>query len=303
MEFREESLRHRRDEGAVRRRGQVVDPALLRWPSLLMASLLAVLLFSSFASHNEVSRGAIVTRVEGTAYLSALRTALVAEQRVSAGELVLEGQLLMRLEDESLQRELALSRQAFDDATVAMLRTPRDLASKQRVRDARFELRRREAESRTLEVRSPVDGRVSSVRVDRGLLVEAGDLLVTVGALEAPLLATAWFPSHQAASIEAGDLLKSHFGEEGRPCWFQITEVAREAVSPGAPRRRSGLWTGAGEATESGSNVVVVEARRVQSEGHCRELVDGVRGQAEAVLRRRSVFGGVLEGLGLRTRS
>lgn len=268
-----------------------------------MASLLVGVLFSSFASHNEVSRGAIVTRVEGSAYLSALRTAHVAERTVSAGDLVSEGQLLMRLEDESLERELALSRQAFDDATIAMLRTPGDLVSKKRVRDARFELRRREAESRTLEVRSPVDGRVSSVRVDRGLLVEAGDLLVTVGAVDAPLLATAWFPGHQAASIEMGDLLKSHFGEQRRPCWFQITEIANEAVSPGAPRRRSGLWTGIGEATEPGQNVVVVEARRVQGEGHCTELVDGVRGQAEAVLSRRSVFEGVLEGLGLRTRN
>jgi hypothetical protein len=302
VEFRAESIRHSRDDASIRRRGQVADPALLRWPSLLVASLIGALLFAAVASHDEVSRGSIVTRIESSAYLSALRTAQVGEQRVAAGDLVSEGQLLMRLEDESLERALRLSRQALDDATIAMLRNPRDAESRRRVRDAQFALRRGEAEARALEVRSPVDGRVSSIRVQRGVMVEAGDLLVTVGATEAPLLATAWFPGHQAASIEVGGVLKSHFGEERRPCWFRITEVAREAVSPGAPRRRSDPWSSPGDARASHDSVVVVEARRLGDERHCQELVDGVRGQAETVLRRRTVFEGVLEGLGLRTR-
>lgn len=309
MEFREACVSRIRDDSVVRHRS-LAEPSLIRLPVLLSAAMLAALVLSVVLSSNSVAQGRVVIRIPGTQFARAPAQSVVAEISVEAGQEVETGTPLMTLHDEGLARELAGARRARDEAMVAMLRAPRDAEMKRRVRDLQQALSVTEARVDQLTITSPNAGVVTAIRIEPGSPVNKGDILASIQEPGSTPEAIAYFPGHLAPSIELGDEIRVEFDDGKREAfWFTVTEVSHEAVAPSSPTRRSALSQsdGSSDASEP-ETVVALHAELARgargpsspaSMATTAELVDGLVGRGELVVRRRSLLVRVLEGLGM----
>ncbi len=312
MEFREACVSRMRDDSVIRHRS-LADPRLMRLPVLLSVAMVAALVLSVILTSNNVAQGRVAIRIPGTQFARAPAQSVVAEISVDAGQEVKVGTPLMKLHDEALVRELEVARRAHDEAMVAMLRTPRDAELKRRLRDLGQALSLARARVGQLTITSPNAGIVTAIRVEAGSPVDKGDILASIQQPGSAPEAIAYFPGYLAPSIEIGDEIRVEFDDGKREAfWFTVTEVSHEALAPASPTRRSALGqistsNGVDAAPET---VVALHAtldRRVRSpmgttpsgKPTSDELVDGLIGRAELVIRRRSLFVRVLEGLGL----
>ncbi|MGH1344086.1 MAG: HlyD family efflux transporter periplasmic adaptor subunit [Nannocystales bacterium] len=316
MEFREACVSRVRNDGVARHRS-LAAPRLLRLPVLFSVALVAALLLSALLTSNNVAQGRVVIRIPGTQFARAPAPSVVADVAVEAGQHVQAGVPLMRLHDEALGRELEMARRARDEAMFAMLRTPRDVEVKRRLRDLDQALSLTEARMDQLTITSPDTGTVTAIRVEEGSVVGKGDILASIQRPGSAPEAIAYFPGHLAPRIETGDALRVEFDDGKREAfWFTVTEVDHEALAPASPTRRSALSQPNGGNTDTQPRTVVAirakfaPDRRAPASGSPTSavpaghgggdvLVDGLAGRAELVVRRRSLFLRVLEGLGL----
>lgn len=113
---------------------------------------------------------AAVRLAEATATAARARVDEVAARATRSRALAAQG-LTSALETETLDAQLAAARASAEEALA-------------RVDAARATLEERRAALARADVRSPVDGRVGQVRIERGMRLEPGDLLFVVGDLD-----------------------------------------------------------------------------------------------------------------------
>ncbi|GEM_PF-4026629 len=307
MQFRDEVHRYLRDTAYARVCPLEREPALLRLPLLLIALLCLGLLTAGMVRGDELTRGQVVVRIAGTHYIRCSIDAAVAEVYVRPGDPVVPGQLLARLEAPALDRELALAELAEREATIAMLRAPNSAPLRAAVHDRAVERRAAALRHTSAELRAREAGVVSSLRAEVGARVHSGDIVLSVDTLDptgagsdargpAPEL-VAYFPGTAAAQIEAGAAIRVRLGDRPEDTlWFEVSSVGRELVHPGSPREIAEL-----AALDSGPQPAVAVVR-----GYLRPtpgeptpvLYDGMIGEAELVLRERSLLRRGLESLG-----
>lgn len=139
-----------------------------------------------------------------------------------------------------LEAELLL-RAGLADVDVQLAETQRRLD--ERARSRRAELARASAavaEARALveraTIHSPVDGRVESLSVWPGVLVEAGQLLAQVVPIGAPRSIVAFLPSGETALVEAGAVarveVKSLPVHELGQALARVTRISAERAAP-----------------------------------------------------------------------
>ncbi len=130
--FREEAVEYHqvglRSEGDVLR----VDPGWMRWTyRLLLAALVAGILFSVLAKVREYASGPAVVRLAGRSDLTATADGTVSQITVAAGQKVAAGDLLVRFYGAREAAELARIDREMELQLVNRLRDPSDAGAEQ----------------------------------------------------------------------------------------------------------------------------------------------------------------------------
>ncbi len=124
--FRAEAVRHFRWRGAEGEVLRSTPTAIRHAHNVIVAVVVAALLFAFFGKVNRFSTGPLVIRVDGRNELAALMAGTVAEVRVRPGQRVKKGDVLVRFHAENLEGDLARVQHEYDDRARARLRDLND---------------------------------------------------------------------------------------------------------------------------------------------------------------------------------
>lgn len=302
MDLRPEALAELTKESWARGTPSRRERAWLSGPLMSLGLLVLALALALVIPSPERVAGRGVVRTPGTLYLRSEAAGGIGRVAVAPGERVVAGQTLVELENPEITGELRRARRRYDEALAAMLRSPTQeplRAELGRARVALWDLRDRVA---ALRVRSPIAGRVVSVRAREGGLVAASDIVATIArdqldAASPSLVAT--FPDATLGVIEEGTQLELVVDRSGQHRYvFVVRSVAREAISLQAPLQRHEL-----AAPEGADSVLVVEAELVPGSAGEHLLFDGMVGEVRALVRQRSLLERVAEAIGWRARA
>ncbi|PRQ06683.1 HlyD family efflux transporter periplasmic adaptor subunit [Enhygromyxa salina] len=265
--------------------------------------LLAAALSLVIPSPERVS-GRGVVRVPGTIYLRSEAAGGIHAIATSPGDSVVEGQALVQLHDPEIDGELRRARHRYDEALAAMLRSPTNPALRGEVGSARVALSDLRDRAAALTLRSPIDGDVISVRAREGGLVNASDIVATIGRRSAddqdsrPYL-VATFPDSTLGVIQVGtelELIVERAGDHRHI--FVVRSVSSEAISIEDPLQRHELAS-----AQASDSVLVVEAELAHDSGSAPVvLFDGMVGEVRALVRQRSLLVRISEAMGWRGR-
>ncbi|WP_165703578.1 HlyD family efflux transporter periplasmic adaptor subunit [Enhygromyxa salina] len=247
--------------------------------------------------------GRAVVRVPGSIHIRSEAAGGIRVVEISPGDSVVAGQALVQLHNPEIDGELRRARHRYDEALAAMLRSPINAALRAEVGSARVAVSDLRDRAAALTLRSPIDGKVISVRAREGGLVDASDIVATIASNAKPatsrprLIAT--FPDSTLGVIQPGtqlELIVERAGEHRHI--FVVRTVSSEAISLEDPLQRHELAL-----AQSSDSVLVVEAELAQAtESDQAILFDGMVGEVRALVRKRSLLQRVTEAMGWRTR-
>jgi multidrug resistance efflux pump len=290
--YRPEALEHfrwRGAEGAVLRS----TPNAIRYAhAVVIAVLLAGLLFFIFGKLNLYSTGPLVIRVDGRAELSALEGGTIAEVHVRPGQKVTEGQLLVRFHTQALQGERARLRREYDDHTRARLRDPGDDQSRGVLMSLRAQLDLVERRLREHSVLAPSAGTVTDVRIRPGQVIAQGGSLCTLATASTRARVIAMLPARDRPRLHIGGSLRVEL--DGYPYAYRTVPIAfigEEAVGPAEVQRFLGAELA--DTLQLSGPVILVEARLPSTlfsfEGQTLRYVEGMSGRADASVRKERI--------------
>jgi len=303
VDLRPEALAELTKEGWARTVPRRRERVWLSAPSVSLGLLVMAVALSLVIPSPERVSGRGVLRAPSTIYLRSEVAGGIRAVAISPGLEVHEGQPLVELDNPETEGELRRARHRYDEALAAMLRDPRNDALGSEVGSARVALSDLRDLLSALTLRSPVDGRVLSVRAREGGLVDASDIVATIardseGSPPQPYL-VATFPDATLGVIEEGTELELTVERSGDHRYiFVVRSVSREAISIDNPLQRHELAL-----PESSDSVLVVEAELAEgAETTHGVLFDGMGGRVRALVRKRSIFERIVEAMGWRSR-
>jgi len=292
--FREEAVEHHAiglsGEGDVLR----VDPRWMRWTyRLLLAVLVAGLLFSFLARIREYAAGPAVVRLGGRTDLTAATEGTVTQVDAAPGARVEAGRLLVRFYGAREAAELARIDREFELQLINRLRDPADAGAEQGLISLRAQRELARANLDQREVRAPAAGVVSDVRVRPGQHISPGQsLLSLVRGQENPEV-IAFIPGEYRPLLKPGMPLRLEI--QGYRYAYQhlvVTSVGDEVVGPGEAQRY--LGTEIADAVRLEGPVVRVSARLAsdtfEADGRVRRYHDGMLARAEVRIRSERVL-------------
>ncbi len=235
--FREEAVEHHqvglRSEGDLLR----VDPAWMRWTyRLLLAVLVASVVFCIFARVREYASGPAVVRLGGRSDLTATADGTVTDVGVTTGQTVEAGRLLVRFYGAREAAELARIDHELELQLINRLRDPSDKGAEQNLLSLRAQRELARANLAEREVRAPAAGVVSDIRVRPGQHIAPGQsLLSLVRGQEHPQV-ICLLPGEFRPLLKAGMPLRLEV--QGYRYAYQhlvVETVGDEVVGPGEP--------------------------------------------------------------------
>jgi len=300
--FRQEAIVH-----LVRRgqRGDVVrvHPGWVRaayW--LVLASLVAVVLYAALAQVYQYAEGVAVVRFTGRSELIAHEAGTLASLEVVRGQRVEPGQVLARLHDAAQVGQLQTLETEFESKLVAYLQTPADPAIKQALGQIRSQRdsARLGVESRT--IRAPEAGIVKDILMRTGQRVEVGSVVLSI----APdpraegLSVLAFLPASERPRLRAHQPVRLELPGY-RDVYLQSEVRAISEVVGAAEARARFLGERFGDSLPVTGTVVVVEGKlsssTFEADGETYHLHDGMIGRVEVRLQSRSVLESLIPGL------
>lgn len=301
--FRQEAIMSLVRRGA---RGDVVrvHPGWVRaayW--LVLASLAGAVAFAALAKVHDYTSGAAIIRFTGRSDVVAFEPGTVTALEVQRGQVVTEGQPLVRLHDaEQLVRLRGLETE-LERKLVAYLQTPADSGVRQALAQVVSQHESARAGVDAKIIRAPRAGVVKEVHVKNGQRVEAGTTVLSIveqGAAEG-LSVLAFVPGSQRPRLRPNQQLTLTLpGYRGARIATRVTAVSSEVLGASDARTRY-LGQRAGEALPLHGTVVVIEAPlpspTFQADGARYQLHDGMIGTAEIRLGSRSVLETLIPGL------
>ena len=292
--FREEAVEHHavglRSEGDLLR----VDPGWMRWTyRLLLAVLVAGVLFTILAKVREYASGPAVVRLGGRTDLTATADGTVTDVGVTAGQTVEAGRLLVRFYGAREAAELARIDHEFELQLINRLRDPGDRSAEQALISLRAQRELARSNLAEREVRAPAGGVVSDIRVRPGQHIAPGQsLLSLVRGQEHPEV-IALIPGEYRPLLKPGMPLRLEL--TGYRYAYQeliVETVGEEVVGPGEARRF--LGDEVADAVQLTGPVVRVSARLTgntfEADGKVRRFHDGMWGRAEVRVRSERVL-------------
>jgi membrane fusion protein (multidrug efflux system) len=267
---------------------------------LLAAAVAGSLSFAAFAFVGEYATGPAVVRVAGRTDLTATANGTVEEVLVQPGQHVAAGQLLVRFNVASEKAELERLQMEFDGTLVKLLRDPNDQAARQALTSLRAQKELAAARVAQRSVRAPHAGIVSDLRIRRGELLQAGDLVLSLNGQGTRFYIVALVPGQFRPLLHPGMPLRLRL--HGFPRAAELTtieSVGDEVVGPAEARRYLGPDV-ADAVTLTGPVVLVkgtLDASSFISDGKRFNFYDGLVGNAEARVRSQRVLALIVPGL------
>jgi len=237
--FREEAVEHHqvglRGEGDVLR----VDPGWMRWTyRLLLIVLVAGLLFTFLARIREYAEGPAVVQLGGRSDLTATADGTVSQVAVAPGQRVEAGRLLVRFYGAREAAELARIDHEFELQLINRLRDPADAGAQQGLISLRAERELARSNLAEREVRAPVAGVVSDIRVRVGEHISPGQSLLSIVRGESRPEVVAFLPGEYRPLLKPGMPLRMEV--QGYRYAYQhliVDTVGDEVVGPAEARR------------------------------------------------------------------
>jgi membrane fusion protein (multidrug efflux system) len=292
--FRGEAVEHHtvglRSEGDLLR----VDPGWMRWTyRLLLAVMVAGVLFTILAKVREYAAGPAVVRLGGRTDLTATADGTVTEVGVAAGQTVEAGRLLVRFYGAREAAELSRIDHEFELQLINRLRDPADRGAEQALISLRTQRELARSNLAEREVRAPAGGVVSDIRVRPGQHIAPGQsLLSLVRGQEHPEVIVL-IPGEFRPLLKPGMPLRLEL--TGYRYAYQelvVESVGDEVVGPGEARRF--LGDEIADAVQLTGPVVRVSARLTgdtfEADGRVRRFHDGMWGRAEVRVRSERVL-------------
>ncbi len=260
---------------------------------LLLAVLVATLLFSVLGTVREYASGPAVVRLGGRTDLRATDSGTVSEVLAARGEKIAAGQVLIRLHGAQEAAGLSRIEQEIELQLVNRLRDPSDTAAERSLLSLRAERELARSRVSERELRAPAAGVVEDVRAHPGQPVAPGQVLVTLAGPGGERTVIALLPGEYRPQLKRGmDLRMELQGYRYAYQSLTLAEVGEEVVGPAEARRYLGEEI-ADAATLDGP-VVLVTARlpslTFEAEGKTRRYHDGMWGKAEVRVRSERIL-------------
>jgi membrane fusion protein (multidrug efflux system) len=278
-----------------------LSPGWLRTAYWLLAAAVAgSLSFSAFAFVGEYASGAAVVRVDGRTDLTATASGTVEKVLVQPGQHVAAGQLLVRFNVASESAELERLQMELDGTLIKLLRDPSDQAARQALTSLRAQKELAAARVKQRLVRAPHAGIVSDLRIRRGQLLQAGDLVLSLNGQDTRFHVVALLPGQYRPLLHPGMPLRLRLN--GFPRAIALTtidSVGDEVVGPAEARRYLGPDV-ADSLTLNGPIVLVkgtLAGTSFACDGKRFNFYDGLTGNAEARVRAQRVLAVLVPGL------
>lgn len=287
--FREEAVE--RYASGASEHGDVLrlSPRWTRWTYWLLLVLLVVGAAFSLIFHlREWATGPAVVEIQGNRDLTATSAGVVTAVEVSPGDLVEEGQLLVRFYGAQEMAELDRIEQEFEMQLINRLRNPADRGAEAALIQLRAQRRLAQARLAERTVRAPMDGVVSDVRVREGTNVAPGNIVLSMASEGTEPKVVALLPGQYRPLLEPGMPLRLEVsGYEYAYLDLTIESVGTDVVGPNEAKRY--LSPEVMDAVQIPGPVVFVEARlpgtTFESGGKHYTFHDGMLANAEAPVR------------------
>jgi multidrug efflux pump subunit AcrA (membrane-fusion protein) len=185
--------------------------------------------------------------------------AILESVDVAAGDRVVAGQAVARLNADVERYDVLRAEQAFEQHLVRRLAEPADRELEAAVAEARGALERARARVRERVLTAPRDGVVDDIRLVAGQPVEAGQTVISLGPEDGDLKLVCAIPASHRPALEAGQLLR--FEPLGYPFSYQrvvVTSIGNRVFGPS--ELRAVFSREIGDTFEVDGPVVVVEA-------------------------------------------
>ncbi|MBI3186121.1 MAG: HlyD family efflux transporter periplasmic adaptor subunit [Myxococcales bacterium] len=287
--FRQEALDHQRAQEAGPK-GEVLrlSRRWLDWSyRLMVAALLAFLLFGSIFRVNEYASGPAVVRARGRIELTAPVAGTVSSVEVSPGQRVSSGEVLVRFYTSQQAGELARIDREIELQLIKALRDPRDEQARRALPPLHAQRQLAESQLEERLVRAPQDGVVSDLRIRPGMHLLAGEGVLALITGEARFSVVALLPGEHLPLLKAGMPLRLELsGHRYAYQTISIERVGDEVVGPSEARRFLGPEMG--DALSLSGPLVLVEAsvpgETFRSGGKSLPFHDGLLGRADVAV-------------------
>ncbi len=287
--FRREALRELELASPGQQEPLRLAPSWIGWTHGLVVSLLLTAgLASVFVRVPEYASGPAIVRLGGRTEVTAAASGVVSSLAVEPGQAVQAGRLLVALRDEQEAASLARLERAFELKLVQRLQAPGDPRVAEDLLTLRADRDLAAVQVAQREIRAPVSGIVSDLRVRRGQSLSPGQpMLSLVEGAAAPSL-VALIPGQYLPQLRRGMRVRFELG--GYPYlyqWLTLDGVASEVLGPTEARRLLGPATS--DSIDLPGAVAVITARlpapTFELAGESYAFRDGMPGRAEVQVR------------------
>lgn len=301
--FRERALRER-EMSATPLEPLRLTPGWTRWTYwLLVAALAAALLALILVRVPEYASGVAVVRAGGRVEVTATAGGTVAALGVAPQTRVRKGQLLLTLSGAEEAANLRRLDREIESKLVQRLQAPTDPGIAQDLVALRSERELAQARLAERELRAPIDGEVSDVRVVSGQLVQAGQPVMAIlerGAGRELPSVVALLPGGYLPQLQPG--MKLRLELPGHPYvyrWLELDSVAGEVIGPAEARRLLGPVAGDAVPLEGALAMVTAQlpSRTFEVAGESYSYRDGMPSRAEVRVRSERLLFALLPAL------
>jgi membrane fusion protein (multidrug efflux system) len=245
--------------------------------------------FCCLFSVNDYASGPAVVRVDGKRTVTAATGGVVDSFNVKPGQLVKEGDLIVRLHDADEIAEVKRSRQEYEQQLVRLMLEPSDQTAKTAL--SALSARREQAMARLGErrVKAPIPGVVSDIRIRPGQRVEAGEVLCGISPTDAKVSIVAVVPGDYRPQLTPNQAVR--FALDGYAYEYQdltVETIGDGVVGPTEVKRFLGqeIW----DSVHMGLGAKVLVSARIPnktftSQGETYAFYDGLTGVAEIRVR------------------
>ncbi len=299
--FRTEAVDYHRRQNAAQGNPLTIGSGWQRWSfRLLVAMIVAALLYVTLGQVHEYAEGPAVVRVTGRTDLTALFTGTVTEVVAQPGQRVAAGQLLVRFHDTEQTAELARIDSQFELQLINRLRDPDDESARQALIQLRSQRKLAQVRLGERQVRAPHDGLVTDVRVRSGRHVDAGEMLATLVRDKASYYVVAILPGQYRPQLAPGMALRLELGGYERVYRkLAVASIGDEVVGPQEAKRFLGPEIA--DALSPTGPVVLLQATLPSATfavaGRHYGYYDGMTGTARIRLRSESILITLVPGL------
>jgi len=205
---------------------------------VVAAFFITVFIIAAFARVNEYSRGPAIIAASSKTVITTRSAGQVGAVLVTPGQLVQNGQVLLRLNDEQESAELARLESEFDQQLARSLLERSDRVARETLIGLRAQRDLARARLAERSIRAPKAGRVSDVRARAGQYVAAGVPIISLLELEPRFRVMALLPGASLPEVRPGMPLRLELvGYSYAYQTVRVVDVSQQVIGPSEARR------------------------------------------------------------------